>query len=440
MADDHTRHSVESDSGAAAVSRRAFVGAAGAGGVIALAGCSSNGGGNNANSSGSSGSSSSSSQGSSTGTATKKAVKIGVTLPLSGTFASLGKGFVRGLELAAQERFNGKIDGRPITFIKKDTKFKPDTAVTVTRNLIQKDDVDFVMGPVSSACAEAMKPIVAKAKSTVWVDINAASKSLIAKNCTPYMVRCCVNTYQLGHPMGKWVYDNLGKKITLGVMDYSFGHSMANMFKPAYEAAGGTVVKTVPSSPSASDYGPIVRNIANTDADVFWGVYVGSAATNFLKAAKNFGLLNKMKMTGYGLVEKVVLAAVGDADVGFPSTEYYSWQIQNQTNQNYLQTFKKKYGGLPSVNSVFAYDGMTLVNDAVTKAGSTRPDKVIPAMRGATIDSPRGNVSINPKTQDVIAPVFINKATGPKTSDIELVHTFSPVKSPNWGCDLSGTL
>jgi len=361
-------------------------------------------------------------------------------MPLSGTFASLGKAFIEGFELAAQERFNGKIDGRPIKFIKKDTKFAPDTAVTVTRNLIQKDKVDFVMGPISSACAEAMKPIVAKAKSTVWVDVNAASKSLIADNCTPYMVRACINTYQLGHPMGKWVYDNLGKTATLGVMDYSFGHSLADMFTTAYKAAGGKVIKTVPSSPAQSDYAPIVRNIANTNADVFFGVYSGSAASNFLKAAHSFGLMDKMKVTGYGLVDKVVLDAAGQAGVGFPSVEYYSPQIDNPTNKAYLKSYDKKYGGLPSVESVFSYDGMTLVNEAVTKAGSTKPDKVIPAMRGATIDSPRGTVKIDPKSQDVIAPVFINKATGTKASDIKLIHTFDPIDSPNWGCDLSGTL
>jgi len=348
---------------------------------------------------------------------------------------------MEGIKLAVQSELNGKVGDYEIELVKKDCKFSPSTGVTVTRELLNKDKVDVIMGPVSSAVGLAMKPVIDKAGTATWIDINAATTHLISQNCSPYFIRASYSTYTIGHPMGKWTYDNLGKTAVVAVMDYDFGHAAASAFKSAYKDAGGKVVKNISTSPSLSDYAPVVRNMANTGADAVFCIYTSTAAANFMKAAQSFGLKDKMAITGYSPAEPPVHKALPDATTGVTTEESYSIQLDNPTNQRFIKQYKSMYGKnkYPSTDDEFSYVGFQMLEKGVTEAKSKKPQDVIPELRGATIHAPRGDIKIDPTTQEILSPMLVEKATGPKRTDYKILEKFDPVKSPNYGCDISGT-
>jgi len=364
-----------------------------------------------------------------------------VLLATSGRFSSLSKQFQKGIDLAVNAKHGGEIDGRPIKLIQKNTKFDPSTGVTKAKDLLQNEDVDFIAGPLGSNVAAAIKPIVDKDGSTPWVNINSASTTLISNHCSPYFVSVMDNTYQLAHPMGAYTYDNHGKTAVVTLMDYNFGHALADTFTKAYEGAGGTVADTIPVPVTTSDFGPVIDRISKTNADVAFCIYSGSVAANFLKAAKQFGLKDEMAVTGFGLVDSNNLQAAGDAMVGVDGIELYSTHRDTQANSAYIDLYTKHYDGLPHSQDVIGFDGMNLIAYAVSQTGSTDPSDVLPFVRGKQIpDSPRGTAKIDPKTQSVITDLPVVKVNGTDQSKFAIEHVFQNVASPDFGCDLSGTL
>lgn len=403
-------------SGQAGVSRRSFLKAAGVGGAAGLAGCVGGIGGSDT-------------------------IKIGVILPYSGQFQSLGEQFQKGIDLAVEDDLEGEIDGREIELLQRDSQFDPNTGANIAREYLQSDDVDFIVGTLGSAVAEAIKPIIDQAGSATWVNINAATKTLISEDCSPYHVRVSYNSYQLGHPMGEWVYENRGETVAVGFMDYTFGQQTRNDFISAYEEAGGEVVDQIPTPLDTSDFGPIVQRFADSGADAAYCVYSGSVAANFLQAAQDFGLQDELNLTGFGLVDWVNLGAAAEAMVGAEAVGVYSPYRDIPANNEYFEKYQDRYDEIPFGQDAFGYDGIHLIDQAVSEVGNTDPTEIIPFTRGYELEgSPRGTVRINPTTQDVISDVPLLRSTGTNPEDLEVIEVFEAVESPNFGCDLSGTL
>ncbi|HWT80211.1 MAG TPA: ABC transporter substrate-binding protein, partial [Candidatus Methylomirabilis sp.] len=187
-------------------------------------------------------------------------IKIGVILPFSGSYKVIGDRVVAGLELAVQMA-GGGVKGRKITIIKEDSEMKPEVGLTKTKKLVEKDKVDFLFGPVSSAVFVVMRNYATE-KKVVQIVPTAGNIELAGNLYSPYVFRSSISHWIFAHPMGYWVYDNLGPECFVAGANYAAGQHQVWAFTIAYRGKGGKVIGAVWPPLNEKDYASYLTKIA----------------------------------------------------------------------------------------------------------------------------------------------------------------------------------
>ncbi|MDO8881735.1 ABC transporter substrate-binding protein, partial [Pseudotabrizicola sp.] len=296
-------------------------------------------------------------------------IKVGVLLPYSGVFAALAQdiddGFTLGLETF------GADSGATFQLVREDTEVKPPVGLAKTKKLVLQDEVDVLMGVVSSGVLGAIRDTVDGAKVPLIV-ANAGNDEATGKDCSPYITRISFSNQQVNRPMGQWMVDQGVKRVFTIAPDYAAGRQMIDAFTTAFTAAGGEVIgQDWAAFQKTQDYGPFLANARASGADAVFVFFAGGEAISFVKQYDSFGMKAAMPLYGSGfLTSSLYVNAQGPAAEGVITALHYVPTLDNPENAALVAAFKAKTGRIPSEYAVQGYDSARALIEAV-KSGAT---------------------------------------------------------------------
>jgi len=339
-------------------------------------------------------------------------IKVGVIAPFSGPFADYGKQMQGGIK-AWMASHGDTVAGRKIEVIYKDTTGpSPDIAKRLAQELVVRDKVDFLAGFGLTPEALAVAPLAQQAKKPMIV-MNAATSVITTKS--DYIARVSMTLPQVSAPMGDWAMKNkIGKVVTL-VADYGPGIDAEKAFSERLQKNGGKVVEAIRVPLRNPEFAPFIQRIKDARPDaVFVFVPAGEQSIAFMKGYRERGLQEagiRVIATG-DLTDDHVLPTMGDATLGVITTFHYSAAHKSPANDAFLKSFAAANpgGGRPNFMAVAAYDGMNAIYQVSQKLGGRIDgDKAMAVLKGLKLDSPRGPLTIDPATRDVVQTVYVRK-------------------------------
>jgi len=339
-------------------------------------------------------------------------VRIGLIAPFSGSFADYGKQMEGGVK-AYQKLHGDTVAGRKVQVIMKDTTGPaPDVAKRLAQELVVRDKVDMLAGFGLTPEALAVAPVAEQAKKAMVI-FNAASSIITTKS--NYIARVSMTLPQISAPMATWAVRNNVRKVVTLVADYAPGIDAETAFKTNFIGGGGQVIESIRVPLRNPEFAPFIQRIKDAKPEaVFLFLPAGEQGVAFMKGFRERGLAEagiRVIATG-DLTDDHVLPAMGDATLGVITSFHYSMAHDSRENKAFLKAFADANpgAGRPNFMAVAAFDGMNAIYEALKKTGgATDGDKVIGAMKGMKIMSPRGPITIDPATRDVVQTVYIRK-------------------------------
>ncbi|MGH2593111.1 MAG: ABC transporter substrate-binding protein [Anaerolineae bacterium] len=338
-------------------------------------------------------------------------LKIGLLLPYSAVYAELGVSIENGLRMYLGE-VGDQAGGRQIEILVEDEGATPDEATPKAKKLVEQDEVDMVVGIVSSGVLGALRDYFDSNKKLL-ICANAGANGISRAGKTPYIWRTSFTKWQPNWPVGPWDAENVGKRVFISVPDYAAGHNMRDAFLNSFQAAGGEALGLqLTPFPNIGDPAPFITEIANADVDFLYCFYSGGQAVTFLKAYGEFGLAGKLPLLCAGfMVEEDVLPAHGDFARGVRSGLHWALYLDNPENTKFVDAYTAKYNNrTPDVFAVQGYDtGRAIVEMLKRTQGDTTVDKMIEALDGISFASPRGPFALDTNTQNPKHHIYLRE-------------------------------
>ena len=359
------------------------------------------------------------------------AVKVGLLITYTGQFTDPGTQMDRGIELYLKEH-GDVVAGKKIQLIRKDTAGAPDAAKRLAQELIVNDNVDILAGFVLTPEALAVADLSSEAKKFMVV-MNAATSIVTTKS--PYMTRTSVTLPQNCEQLGKWAYANGVRRVYTMVSDYAPGHDGEAAFQRAFKEAGGEIIGSVRMAVANPDFSAYVQRAKDSNPDgLFVFVPGGSQPTALAKALVERGMdPSKIKIMGQGeLTDEGALQAMGDSAIGIVTAFQYDYTHKSPTNAAFVKAYNAEFKRNPDIFSVGGYDGMHVIYETLKKtSGNADAESLIAAAKGLSWESPRGMVSIDPETRDIINTIYIRRVekVAGHVENVE-IEKFENVKDP----------
>jgi branched-chain amino acid transport system substrate-binding protein len=357
-------------------------------------------------------------------------VKVGVVLPLTGGLAPVGKQVQAGIK-AYMDKNGASVAGKKIDLIIKDDGGVPDNSKRLAQELIVNDKVA-IIGSALTPSAMAIGPLSTQAKTANVVMVSGTSGVINPNN--PYMVRTSFTLGQQSGIIAEWAAKNGSKKVAIIQSDWAPGAEATAVFTDAFTKAGGQIAETIKVPLANPGFAPFLQRARDLNPDTLFVFVPAGQAGTFAKQFAERGLDKAgIKLIGPGdIVDDNDLPGMGDAMLGVVTAAVYSVHHNSPTNKEYVAGFKKANGYRPNFISLGGYDGMHLIYEALKKTqGKTDGETLVNAMKGMKWESPRGPISIDPETRDIVQNVYIGKI---EKVDGELYNvefaTFPAVKDP----------
>jgi len=357
-------------------------------------------------------------------------VKVGVVLPLTGGLAPVGKQVQAGIK-AYMEKNGATVAGKKIDLIVKDDGSVADNSKRLAQELIVNDKVA-IIGSALTPSAMAIGPLSTQAKTANVVMVSGTSGVINPNN--PYMVRTSFTLGQQSGIIAEWAAKNGSKKVVIVQSDWAPGAEATAVFTEAFTKAGGQIAETIKVPLANPDFAPFLQRARDANPDTLFVFVPAGQAGTFAKQFAERGLDKAgIKLIGPGdIVDDNDLPGMGDAMLGVVTACIYSTYHNSPMNKEYVAAFKKANGYRPNFISLGGYDGMHLIYEALKKTqGKTDGEALITAMKGMKWESPRGPISIDPETREIVQNVYIGKI---EKVDGELYNvefaTFDAVKDP----------
>ncbi|HVV63176.1 MAG TPA: ABC transporter substrate-binding protein [Pseudolabrys sp.] len=338
-------------------------------------------------------------------------VKIGLILPYSGQFADAAAQEDNAIKLYMKQH-GDTVAGKKIEIIRKDTGgINPPVAKRLAQELITRDNVDILAGFVLTPNAMAAGDISAEAKKFMVV-MNAATAIITTKS--PYMARTSLTIPQLNEAFGKWAATKgKVKKAYTMVSDYGPGHDAEQSFQQGFKDAGGEIVGSVRMAVANPDFSAYVQKAKDLNPQGIFIFIPGGAQPGALgKAMAERGIdPKKTKVMGQlEITDEHALASMGDASIGMITSGHYDYNHDSKLNKEFVKAYNADYKRNPDFFSIGGYDGMHLIYETLKKTGGkTDGESLINAAKGMKWESPRGPVSIDPETRDIIQTVYVRE-------------------------------
>jgi branched-chain amino acid transport system substrate-binding protein len=336
----------------------------------------------------------------------QETVKIGLILPMTGGQASTGKQIDNAVKLYMQQK-GDTVAGKKIEVILKDDAAVPDNTKRLAQELIVNEKVNFIAGFGVTPAALAAAPLATQAK--IPEIVMAAGTSIITER-SPYIVRTSFTLAQSSTIIGDWAAKNGIKKVATLTSDYAPGNDALNFFKQNFTAGGGEIVEEVKVPLANPDFAPFLQRMKDSKPDAMFVFVPAGQGGNFMKQYAERGLTG-IKVIGPGdVMDDDLLNSMGDAALGAVTAHLYSAAHPSAMNKEFVAAYKKAFSTRPGFMAVSGYDGIHLIYEALKKtSGKTDGDALIEAMKGMKWESPRGPISIDPETRDIVQNIYIRK-------------------------------
>jgi branched-chain amino acid transport system substrate-binding protein len=349
-------------------------------------------------------------------------VKIGLIISYSGQFADTAAQMDNAIKLYVKQH-GDTVAGKKIEFVRKDTGgIAPDVAKRLAQELIVRDHADIIAGFALTPNALAAADVSAEAKKFMVV-MNAATSIITTKS--PYIARTSVTTPQLNQTLGAWAAKHGVKTAYTMVSDYGPGIDAESAFQLGFKEGGGEIAGSVRFPVANPDFSAFVQRAkdVNPDAIYIW-IPGGAQPAAVGKALAERGIdPSKVKVMGQdALAFESALKSMGDAALGIITVANYDYNHQSALNKEFVKAYNEEFHRNPDIYSIGGYDGMHLIYEALKKTGGNADgDALIAAAKGMSWESPRGPMSIDPETRDVVQTVYFRKVekVGNETVNVE---------------------
>ena len=364
----------------------------------------------------------------------EETVRIGVIAEFSGPFADYGGQILGGMKAYLKQ--NGDVfGGRKVKLVIKDTTgAAPEIAKRLAQELVTRDNVDILAGFGLTPNALAVAPVATQAKKLMVV-MNAASSIITTRS--PYIVRVSHTLAQDTQPIAKWAARNGIKRVFTLVSDFGPGIDAEGAFLKAFKEAGGEISGSLRTPLQNPDFAPFIQRVKDARPEaLFVFLPPGNQTIAFIKAYEERGLKQvgiRVIATG-DLTDDGVLSAMGDGTIGLTTSFHYSAAHESPENKAFLKAYVETNGTKlrPNFMACAGYDGMAAIAEALKKTqGSVDPEKLLAALKGMKLMSPRGPIMIDPETRDIVQTVYIRqvKKVNGELYNVEF-EKFPDVKDP----------
>jgi branched-chain amino acid transport system substrate-binding protein len=337
-------------------------------------------------------------------------IKIGVVMSFSGQFADPGSQIDNGIKLYMKQH-GDTVAGRKIEIIRKDTGgVAPDVAKRLAQELVVRDGVDILAGFALTPNTLAASDVSDQAKKFMVI-MNAATSIITTKS--NYSTRTSMTLPMVGETMGNWAHKSGIRKAYTMVSDFGPGHDAEGAFHRAFKAAGGEIIGSVRMPVANPDFSAFVQRAKDLNPEsIFIFVPGGAQPAALGKAFAERGVdPGKIKIMGTGeVVDEQAVKSMGDASLGIITAWHYDFNLNSKLNKDFVAAHNAEHKRNPDFFSVGGYDGMHVIYEALKKtAGKSDGEALIAAAKGLSWESPRGPVSIDPETRDIIQTIYIRK-------------------------------
>ena len=343
----------------------------------------------------------------------QQTIKVGIILPYSGIFADTGAQLDGGIKLYVKEH-GDTVAGKKIEFIRRDVGgVAPDTAKRLAQELVTRDNVDILAGFVLTPNALAAAEVSAQAKK-LMVIMNAGTSIITTRS--PYSTRTSVTLPQAAESLAGWASKNGIRKVYTIVADFGPGIDAEKAFHLAFKENGGEIVDSIRFPVATLDFSPFVRRVKDINPEfIFVFMPGGAQPAAFAKSLGDNGIdPKKTKLLGTGdLTSEAALKSMGPSGADIITAWNYDFNLDLKLNSEFVREYKELNKRNPDFMSVGGYDGMHLIYEALVKtSGSSDGEALITAAKGMKWESPRGPISIDPETRDVVHDLYPSDGDG----------------------------
>jgi branched-chain amino acid transport system substrate-binding protein len=359
----------------------------------------------------------------------QEAMKIGLILPLTGPFASIGRQVEAGAKLYIQQKGDA-VAGKKVQLIVKDDSGVADATKRIVQELIVHEKVGAIAGFGLTPLALASAPLATQAK--VPAVVMAAGTATITE-ASPFIVRTSFTLPQATEPMADWAAKNGVKKVVTLVSDYGPGIDAEKAFSGSFAKSGGQVenLRVPLANP---DFSPFLQKVADLKPDALFVFVPAGVGAQFMKQFVERGLdKSGIRLIATGdVTDDDLLNGMGDVALGIVTTHHYSTAHDSPENEAFVEGFKKVNPNMrPNFMAVGGYDGMHVLYEGLKKTNGAAGQVLVDAIKGMSWTSPRGPVTIDPQTRDIIQNIYVRKV---ERKDGELYNlefeTIANVKDP----------
>ncbi len=370
-----------------------------------------------------------------TGAASAQTIKIGIVNSYTGFLAQAADQMQKGIDLYIKTHEKELPPGVKLEVVKRDDTTAPDVGKRVAQELITREHVQILLGFTGSPIAAAVAPLTKEAKIPMVIT-NAAGAGIT--RISPYVVRVSFTLWQQAYPLGQWAAKQGWKTAYTAVSDFIPGHDTEAAFTKGWSDAGLKMVGAVATPTTNPDFAPFMQRIKDAKPDValIWPP-AGEQSTSMLRAVRDLGLRQAgiNIVSTQDLVPEEDLPNIGDVALGLVTAGTYSVAADRPANKAFLAAWDKEYAGkaTPDFLSVDGWDGASAIFDLIkaTKGKFTGDEAMTFLSNWKTANSPRGSISIDPATRDIVQNVYMRKTEmkDGKLANVEF-DTIPNVKDP----------
>lgn len=333
-------------------------------------------------------------------------IRVGNINSYTGGLAYAGENNLNGMNLYL-DSINWTVAGRKIELIKEDDQFNPQIGLQKAKKLVESDKVDLIIGIQASNVALAVLNYMKQQKG--FYIVSGAGTDAITWDRYPYLFRTSISAYQLSTPMAHYVYDNLGKEIVTTASDYAGGRDVIAQFRGPYLAKGGKVLKEIWAPLGTTDFSAYLTDIKSINPPVTYDFMAGADGVRFIQQYSEFGLKQKMPLTGFTLIDSQTVSALGKTAVGIMSALTYTDTLDNPQSKAFAADFRARYKYAPDLFADYGYVGAQALAEALkmTDGDASDKDKLAAAMTRLKFNAPRGPFRMDPATHNPIQDIYI---------------------------------
>jgi branched-chain amino acid transport system substrate-binding protein len=320
------------------------------------------------------------------GATAQEKLKVGVMASLSGPPAALGQQVRDGFALAVKQ-LGGKLGGLETEVIVVDDELKPDVAVTKAKGLVERDQVQFVVGTVFSNIMQAVAKPLTDGKAFL-ISPNAGPSNLAGKQCHEDIFSVSYQNDQNHEVLGKYAQNQGFKRVMLLAPNYQAGKDSLAGFKRHFK---GEVVEEMYTPLGQLDFAAELAKIAAAKPDALFAFMPGGMGVNLVKQYRQAGLATIPFLSAF-TVDESTLPAQQDAALGFLSGSDWAPNMDTPANKAFVAAYEEAYKSVPGSYAAHAYDAAMLIDSAVKAAGGKLGDRAVlrAALKKADFKSVRG--------------------------------------------------